>query len=114
MVGGLVVQRDCQFIVVFRFSAFQVGGVVLNEVLTVDMVMDSVGEILGAQDLVSDQEAAEHTEVPESTAAADVPVLETPLDALSTTDFLLLLILVVLIIRTVLGLFLRKWGFPDW
>lgn len=79
----------------------------MDEVLTVDMVLDSVGEALAP-------EIAEHTEVPQTTAAADVSVLDTPLDALSLTDFLLLLILVVLIIRTVLGLFIRKWGFPDW
>lgn len=86
----------------------------MDEVLTVDMVLDSVGDVLGAAAVVPDQEVAEHTEVPEPTAAADVSVLSAPLDSLGITDFLLLLILVVLVIQMVLGLFLRKWGFPDW
>lgn len=52
----------------------------------------------------------------ETITAEPAPVilpLETQLNDLSTTDFLLLLILCVLVIRTAMPLFLRKWGFPE-
>lgn len=58
--------------------------------------------------LVSDT-TTEITEQP-----AEISAWEKPFETYSVSEFLLLLIAVLLIIQTVLGLFTRKWGFNEW
>lgn len=85
-----------------------------------EAVSDTIFEIGLVSDGVADIFIPETLEVDsggeEQTTTSDVPLsaLSVPLDELSVTDFLLLAILCVQLVRLLLSLFTRKWGFPEW
>ncbi len=77
-------------------------------------ISSAVDEEIISLDSEAVVETVESVEVSTDTDAVVVSAFSKPFSEYSVSEFLLLLLLILSIINTVLGLFLRKWGFVDW